>query len=31
MEFGDDAKAVPLPRQAEIEFWDKINLKSYRH
>ncbi len=30
MEFGNEVKAIPMPRQGEIEFWDKINLKSYR-
>ena len=30
MEFGDRVQVAPLPRQPEIEFWDKVNLKSYR-
>lgn len=30
LEFGDKVEAVPLPRQAEVDFWDKINLKAYR-
>jgi para-nitrobenzyl esterase len=29
MEFGDRIQAKPLPRQAEVEFWDKVNLKAY--
>jgi para-nitrobenzyl esterase len=31
IEFGDKVLVKPLPRQAEVEFWDKVNLKAYRH
>jgi para-nitrobenzyl esterase len=30
IEFGDSVKAAPLPRQVEVDFWDKVNLKAYR-
>jgi hypothetical protein len=30
MEFGDKIQIKPLPRQAEVEFWDKVNLRVYR-
>jgi para-nitrobenzyl esterase len=30
MNFGDKAEAIGLPREAEVKFWDKVNLKAYR-
>jgi para-nitrobenzyl esterase len=30
IEFGEKVQVIPLPRQAELEFWDKVNLKAYR-
>jgi para-nitrobenzyl esterase len=29
MNFGDKVEAMPLPRGAEVKFWDKVNLKRY--
>ncbi|MGP8245134.1 MAG: carboxylesterase/lipase family protein [Bryobacteraceae bacterium] len=31
MHFGDKVAAMPLPREAEVKFWDKVNLKPYRN
>jgi para-nitrobenzyl esterase len=30
IEFGNKVKVVPLPREAEVRFWDKTNLRAYR-
>jgi para-nitrobenzyl esterase len=30
IEFGDKVQVIPLPREAEVQFWDKVNLKAYR-
>lgn len=29
MEFGDQVKAVPLPRSEHVKFWNQVNLKGY--
>ena len=31
IEFGDRVQTIKLPRAGEVKFWEKVNLRAYRH